>query len=1048
MHNQKKLVKIISLALALGMTGMGVSFAEEFAPGQNITQSDKIITAGVWVKNSHVELNNSTVTGNILYAGNAGSNETSYTGSQAGQLYIRGGSTDVDHIYVWDAGTVKLTGKADLKANDVTVIGRDYKGTITQGNNTYTSQDNDSVTSDKGSEKSSFRVVWGSKAEIKDSIHLNEGTLAIDGDCEDATSSVTIGNMLDMKNGSNIWMGGDAHLSVKDIMAADSFIRIYQENGTKKDPELDVTGTLTLKGKFNNDNPNGYMETGKLTANVIQIEKDARFEVAGGTFHVGTLTLDGQGATQDTELVFYGKAKGTFTKGTICNGADLWVQGDHPSVTVTDTLNLVDEGQAVIAAGTLIANHVQVGNEGKLRIGSPKNGKPVGKSSASIEDLTLNKGGLAEVVKNNTLGTKKLTVQAGSQAKVYDTSTFNAGMVTLDGTGATGDTELAYLGDSKGTLGQVRITKGANLWLGGNEGNPTVQITDSLAVSDGGKVIVASGTLTANQVQIGNQGVFSVGQIPVSTQSMARSAVVQNGNATFQAGNLSLDTGAKVEVNQGSSLETNKLTMQAGSTVTVSGANSVYTVKGEENTIASGALLKATNQGTVTFASGSATSATAGTVTDGKSKVSTIATASNGGQVKVEDGAKLFIQNSQRNVNYDLKDIITTEGSGSQTDGTFSVYGKNGLHAGIQNEDGSYSIQGLNDSDLENSLARHVIAKADENGTGKLSDFINHTYGEATNGNIDRANAAMNQALGISAMGGVMHGTYGFAENVSTLAVEHKADGAGLWASYLRHDEKVDGFKVGHEKAKYDVKYNGFAMGGDFAVTDTSRTGVAFAYADGSINAKNGTYTKTDTKYYGADVYHHFTAGGVQYTADVGYIKSDNDLKQINLGETITGSVDGNTFFMGIRAEKPVTLKDTPLGNSTLTPYVGLRYYRVHLGDFTDTLGVRHETENADIWNLPIGVEFRNETKNGNWTVTPLVEVGYRFAMGDKNTKEKVHFDGASDTFSYDIGENAFLTRLGVEAKNDSLSLAGGYRYQKGSDTQSNQWYVQLGYRF
>lgn len=534
-----------------------------------------------------------------------------------------------------------------------------------------------------------------------------------------------------------------------------------------------------------------------------------------------------------------------------------------------------------------------------------------------------------------------------------------------------------------------------------------------------------------------------VGQDDVSTQSMALRAIVQNGNATFTAGNLSLDTGANVEVNNGSTLETSKLTMQSGSTVTVSGAGSAYTVKGEDNAIASGALLKATNQGTVTFDSGSATSTMASDVTDGKSTVSTIATASNGGKIEVKDGAKLFIKNSQRNVSYDVKDVIKTEDSGSKTEGEFSVYGKNSLHAGIQNEDGSYSIQGLDVSDLKNSLGAHVIAKADEDGNSKLSDFINLAYGEATNGDIDLGNSAMNQVLGVSAMGGVMHGTYGFAENVGTLAAEHKADGAGIWASYLRHDEKVNGFKVGSEKTKYDVKYNGFAIGGDFAATDTSRTGVAFAYADGSINAKNGIHAKTDTKYYGADIYHHFMSGGLQYKADLGYIKSDNDLRQVNLGETIKGSVDGNTFFMGIRAEKPISL-----GASTLTPYAGLRYYRVHLGDFKDTLGIRHETENADIWNLPIGVEFRNETKHGNWTVAPLAEVGYCFAMGDKDTKETVHFGEASDTFSYDIGENTLLARLGVEAENDSWSLAGGYRYQKGSDTKTNQWYVQMGYRF
>lgn len=935
---------------------------------------------------------------------------------------------------------------------------------------------------------------------------MNEGCLAIDGDCADATSSVTIGNTLDMKNGSNLWMRGDAQLNVKDIQAEQADLRINQipksaeglsagSSYNGKASTIQVTGTLSMDDssviidtgtlnaknmhltdsygnfkhgaqvsidnmKLDNSQVDIYSQATKVSAANLDIAKGTLLMAYGGTLDVGTVTVDGEKPEgyKGTEFAYRGESTGTLNKVKVINQGDFWLgewegEGDYhptknPTVNITDTLEVSDGGAATVVAGTLTASHVQVENQGKLRVGSMKDDRPVGKSTASIEDLTLNKGGYADVIKNNTLEAKKLTVQGGSQATVYDTSTFNAGSVTLDGTDATEDTELVYLGDSKGTLNQVRITKGADLRLGGIEGNPTVQITDSLTLSDGGKVIISSGTLTANQVQIGNQGVLRVGQDNVSTQSMARSAVVQNGNATLQAGNLSLDTGASVEVNDGSSLETSKLTMQSGSTVTVSGATSVYTVKGEDNAIDSGALLKATDHGTVTFAAGSATSAMASDVKDGKSTVSTIATASNGGQIKVEDGAKLFIQNSQRNVNYDLKNVITTEDSDSQADGTFSVYGKNGLHGSIQNEDGSYSIQGLDVSDLKNSLAAHVVAKADEDGTGKLADFINLAYGEATNGDIDLGNRYMNQALGISAMGGIMHGTYGFAENVGTVAAEHKADGVGLWASYLRHDEKVDGFKVGSEKTKYDVKYNGFAIGGDFAVTDTSRTGVAFAYADGSINAKNGIYAKTDTKYYGADIYHHFMSGGLQYKADLGYIKSDNDLKQVNLGETIKGSVDGNTFFMGIRAEKPITLKNSPLGISTLTPYAGLRYYRVHLGDFTDTLDIRHETENANIWNLPIGVEFRNETKNGNWTVAPLVEVGYCFAMGDKDTKETVHFGGVSDTFSYDIGENTFLARLGVEAENDSWSLAGGYRYQKGSDTKTNQWYVQMGYRF
>lgn len=292
-------------------------------------------------------------------------------------------------------------------------------------------------------------------------------------------------------------------------------------------------------------------------------------------------------------------------------------------------------------------------------------------------------------------------------------------------------------------------------------------------------------------------------------------------------------------------------------------------------------------------------------------------------------------------------------------------------------------------------------------------------------------------------MAGVTHGTYGFAQDFSGMIADHKGEGSGIWANYLRQDKKVDGFQVAGRKAKYDVKYNGFLIGSDLISDETSRTGIAFAYADGSHTEKDGVIGKNDTKYYGGDVYHHFTAGGIQYKADIGFIKSDNDLEQTQLGTTIKGSVDGNAFFAGIRAEKEIAL-----GASSLTPYAGLRYYRIHTGDFTDSLGMKHETENANLWNLPVGVEFRHEVKNGNWSLTPVAEIGYNFAMGDKDTKETVSLGNAADTFAFDIGESAFLARLGVEAENSTWTLSGGYRYQKGSDTQSNQWYIQAGYRF
>lgn len=430
----------------------------------------------------------------------------------------------------------------------------------------------------------------------------------------------------------------------------------------------------------------------------------------------------------------------------------------------------------------------------------------------------------------------------------------------------------------------------------------------------------------------------------------------------------------------------------------------------------------------------------------------TIITADANSKVDVRKGSLYIAKAKKDGTVYDVSAAIK---SGTENKGNdfAKIYGDSRRTKAVEKDaNGNYTFKSNIDEIAKNSPIYNILNEADKN-EGKLAEFaefMDKAFGEGTfgEGMTDAqqnalANNALEHAAAIAEMAGVTHGTYGFAQDFSGMIANHKGEGSGIWANYLRQDKKVDGFQVAGRKAKYDVKYNGFLIGSDLISDENSRTGIAFAYADGSHTEKDGVTGKNDTKYYGGDVYHHFTAGGIQYKADIGFIKSDNDLEQTQLGRTIKGSVDGNAFFAGIRAEKEIAL-----GASSLTPYAGLRYYRIHTGDFTDSLGMKHETENANLWNLPVGVEFRHEVKNGSWSLTPVAEIGYNFAMGDKDTKETVSLGGAADTFSFDIGESAFLARLGVEAENSTWTLGGGYRYQKGSDTQSNQWYIQAGYRF
>lgn len=592
------------------------------------------------------------------------------------------------------------------------------------------------------------------------------------------------------------------------------------------------------------------------------------------------------------------------------------------------------------------------------------------------------------------------------------------------------------------------------------KGNSTIAIengqlnSDQITMDKSTIDIAGVGTLIANKMTLNNT-TLSLSGIQNKAATLALDAdediqpldVTQNGVTVEVKDTLDMK-GGMLQVNDGSKLITNQMKLANGSTVNVVGPGSSYTINGKENVMSGNAQIAVTGGGSVKLAEGAGIKAEA----DANNKVKTIITADAGSTVDVTKGS-LYIANAKRDGT--VYDVSTAVKSGTENKGNAfdKIYGNSRRTIAIKKDaNGNYTFKSNIDEIAKNSPIYNILNEADQN-EGKLAEFaefMDKALGEGTFGEgmteaqqNALANNALEHAAAIAEMAGVTHGTYGFAQDFSGMIADHKGEGSGIWANYLRQDKKVDGFQVAGRKAKYDVKYNGFLIGSDLISDETSRTGIAFAYADGSHTEKDGVIGKNDTKYYGGDVYHHFTADGIQYKADIGFIKSDNDLEQTQLGTTIKGSVDGNAFFAGIRAEKKIAL-----GASSLTPYAGLRYYRIHTGDFTDSLGMKHETENANLWNLPVGVEFRHEVKNGNWSLTPVAEIGYNFAMGDKDTKETVSLGNAADTFAFDIGESAFLARLGVEAENSTWTLGGGYRYQKGSDTQSNQWYIQAGYRF
>lgn len=1062
MKSKKMLAQIAAFSLVFGMTGVVSSWAEDIIlDGTNVTFKDNAIglvknedgsftvsnqnVKGVWLQNG------SNLTANHVDFINGGDRQREIGVDTGSTLTVNGGSIDsVQTAFIVSDGS-----KAEVNGAKVTTGALAYNAAITLKNSTTSGNwlyagnavPDPEIENDNGPVKEGLPVgsitIDGGTASVKNVLVQNKGqfnvtngavldvtkdTSATDTEWEQPATGITKGGEIVVR----AWGPNTAQAEKEN---SDTINKLDQVTTLAVNGATVKAAALTVEGKEAKDL--NYSESAAFTAKNSTVElgsatlNSAKFYAENSQISIGDLYAENSQMSVKGDLNVSGMefSGGTFSADALQVKADKEDKEDFQYIGFYDgakaevkefssggvkgvilDINTSDDDISKGQGADVTIQKIALSNESEIQL-----------EKGSLHSDTVNLDKEALLFANN--GTKaeiqKMTMDNGSCLYVgfYD------------------DEDMVVKEAADVTVHQLDMKGDSTIAIENGQLNSD-QITMETSTID----IVGVGTLIANKMTLNNATLSLSGIQNEATLAFDEDEdtqpldVTQNGVTVEVTDTLAMN-GGTLQVNDGSKLTTNQMKLANGSMVTVDGTNSSYTIKGSDNTVSGDAKIAAINGGSVTLAEGAGIKAEAGT----DNKVKTIITADANSKVDVTKGS-LYIANAKKDGT--VYDVSTAVKSGTENKGNDfgKIYGDSRRTIAKKDANGRYIFKSNIDEISKNSPIYNILKKANEN-EGKLTDFVDKAFGEGTTD--AQANNALEHAAAIAEMAGATHGTYGFAQDFSGMIADHKGEGSGIWANYLRQDKKVDGFQVVGRKAKYDVKYNGFLIGSDLISDENSRTGIAFAYADGSHTEKDGVTGKNDTKYYGGDVYHHFTAGGIQYKADIGFIKSDNDLEQTQLGTTIKGSVDGNAFFAGIRAEKEIAL-----GASSLTPYAGLRYYRIHTGDFTDSLGMKHETENANLWNLPVGVEFRYEVKNGNWSLTPVAEIGYNFAMGDKDTKETVSLGDAADTFAFDIGESAFLARLGVEAENSTWTLGGGYRYQKGSDTQSNQWYIQAGYRF
>ena len=433
--------------------------------------------------------------------------------------------------------------------------------------------------------------------------------------------------------------------------------------------------------------------------------------------------------------------------------------------------------------------------------------------------------------------------------------------------------------------------------------------------------------------------------------------------------------------------------------------------------------------------------------------------------VSISDTAKLYIDDAKKGETYKvLTGIDVKTGNSWYADkdaDTNNVISNNSLIKfvgadgnGLNTFNVTAQLQKINDVYEEGQIViPNIVDKTlnDKNEGDKAYDFFMDAADSKINGSkVEQVNA-FNSATNIGELGGTNHGTYSMS-NIMTDAVAdhlslatHGEQDKDVWAHYIHNKENVSGLALGGVEANYDAQYNGIVVGSDLYKNGKATVGFALSYAEGNIDGSTlAARTSNDAEYYGASIYGRIDNGDSAVLGDISYLHSKNDIEQTNSGKTITASPKADAFSVGVKAEQVFNA-----GAAKFVPYAGLRYMHLGVGNYEDSLGMGYNSDEQNLWLLPVGVTYSQDVKDGSWTIRPVVEAGYVWTMGDRDTQQTVSLNGASDGFGFDVADSgSFISRFAVEAEKANVTYGLGYEYQKGDTVKANKWLAKVNFSF
>lgn len=409
------------------------------------------------------------------------------------------------------------------------------------------------------------------------------------------------------------------------------------------------------------------------------------------------------------------------------------------------------------------------------------------------------------------------------------------------------------------------------------------------------------------------------------------------------------------------------------------------------------------------------------------------------GKVEHEEGAKLhFVNVADQGVvqvdtgitNITVDNILfeATEVAGNKY--TF----------GVTKDQGKLDSLGVGDF---NTGALQQIAGQKDEASKFINSFMNGQAGVALSG-ADR-NAKLKSAFNLGAAAGVQ--TAGI--DSALMGIDEATKRASLtnvfndgWTGFASVTGNQLKFGDSSDALETKTKLAGVAVGGEYTMGDMT-FGALGHFGSGDVKGQGrNSGVKNDVDYYGFQAYAAKRINQFNVVGQLGYVMTKNDITH-DVGQST--KVDADVFTMGVRGEMNYAINDT----WNAVPYVGLNWLRVSTDAYTTNKGIRVDSTDQDLINMPIGVAISGDCSNvAGWTVRPVVDVAYVHTFGDTDLDATSHVGEAAMGTTLDVwSENVGRFSVGAEARNGNMGFGFKLGGAKG-DGGHEEFFGQLNAKY